>query len=268
MRDHLEGLSAQERAACTTAERVLGAVAEPWDVRGRQGAVDAMLTLADGRRAAFEVTALAEDGALHLDAMLSRDGFQWPNPGRWWWTVSMGSVRDLPRLKKIYPRVIEMCEAAGTAHPERLRRVSGVDDEDLTWLVKESASSMRGAPDLPSRDGDVVRDVMVTPDGRGGVVDRSLSGLAPALRDAFRKKHLAAHLNKVALAGADERHLFIVLHDSALPSSVTDGLSMGDRLPPAPPPLPEGVTHLWLAPQFGLRLLLWTPDGWQQHPYD
>jgi hypothetical protein len=33
--------------------------AEAWDVDGRQGAVDVMLTLNDGRTAAFEVTKLS-----------------------------------------------------------------------------------------------------------------------------------------------------------------------------------------------------------------
>jgi hypothetical protein len=47
MRDRLEGLSPQEKAACQIAERVLGAVATPWDVNGRPGVVDAMLSPAD-----------------------------------------------------------------------------------------------------------------------------------------------------------------------------------------------------------------------------
>ncbi len=63
MSDRLEGLSPQEKAACLIAEKVLGAVATPWDVDGRQGVVDAMLTLPGGARAAFEVTALAAVGA-------------------------------------------------------------------------------------------------------------------------------------------------------------------------------------------------------------
>jgi hypothetical protein len=57
--DRLAGLNRQERAACLIAERVLRAEATPWDVNGRQGAVDAMfLTLPGDRTAAFEVTNL------------------------------------------------------------------------------------------------------------------------------------------------------------------------------------------------------------------
>lgn len=53
-------LKPEEQDACAIAVRVLQpARAEAWDVDDRQGAVDVMLTLKDGRRAAFEVTNLA-----------------------------------------------------------------------------------------------------------------------------------------------------------------------------------------------------------------
>jgi hypothetical protein len=52
----VDRLNKHERSACVIAERTLGVVAEAWDVDGREGVVDAMLTFPDGRRAAFEVT--------------------------------------------------------------------------------------------------------------------------------------------------------------------------------------------------------------------
>lgn len=262
-------LTRQEAAACLIAERVLGAVAEQWDVDGRQGAVDARLTLADGRIAAFEVTAHAADGALQADALLGRDDNQWPLPGEWWWSVKVGSVRDIPRLKKIYEAAALRCEANGVTRPEELRRRLLVPDPDVDWLVKESSSTMFGHPEVPARDGDKVRSAMVVTAGRGGGVDQSLNGLSVALAEAFQEPNLARHLRKVANAGCDERHLFIPIHLSALPFAVLDGLATGDRLPPDPPPLPVDMTHLWLAPPFSRRVLLWGPDGWQQHhPYE
>jgi hypothetical protein len=109
---------------------------------------------------------------------------------------------------------------------------------------------------------------MIVPAGRGGGADVSLVGLRQALVEAFAEPHMARHLQKVARAGADERHLFVPVHRSALPFAVANGLWIGTAVPPEPPPLPVGVTHLWLAPAFGRRVLLWTPSGWQQHhPY-
>jgi len=52
--DRLAGLDEGEVAACLIAERVLGCRALPWDRAGRQGAVDAMLTLADGQGTSAE----------------------------------------------------------------------------------------------------------------------------------------------------------------------------------------------------------------------
>ena len=63
----IDRLHRQERAACLIAVRVLEpAEAQAWDIDGREGVVDAILTLQDGRKAAFEVTNLAAEGALKL----------------------------------------------------------------------------------------------------------------------------------------------------------------------------------------------------------
>ncbi|MGX1976899.1 hypothetical protein [Streptomyces kronopolitis] len=227
-----------------------------------------MLILQTGRRAAFEVTRLAADGAQQTDSILSKDGNSWPSPGRWWWSIQVGSPGDIPRLRECYARIALLCEEAEVDRPEVLWR-STHDDADLSWLVEDSSSQMFGYPHVPSVEGGAKRDVMVVPSARGGMVDRSLSGLGEALSSEFRRPYMAKHLAKVGRAEADERHLFIPIHYSALPFEVADALMVGTVLPTDPPPLPPEVTHLWLAPQFSRRVLLWAPGGWQQHfPYD
>jgi hypothetical protein len=269
MDDRMAGLSAQEKAACLIAEKVLGAVATPWDVHGRQGVVDAMLTLHDGRQAAFEVTALAAVGALQADALLGRDDFGWPSPGRWWWTVQVGSPRDLPRLRASYSRIALLCEAAGVTRPEQLWRRHDDVDRDVVWLVEESTSDMCGHPGIPAVDGDNVRDTMVMPAGRGGGVDHSLVGLKQALIEVFAEPPMPRHIEKLSRAEASERHLFVAVHRSALPFAVADALWAGAGIPPEAPLLPAALTHLWLAPALGRRVLLWTSNGWEEHhPYD
>jgi hypothetical protein len=112
---------------------------------------------------------------------------------------------------------------------------------------------------------------MVVPAGAGGGGDLSLAGLNAALSSALGTTHLRDRVQKLRSTEVDvaERHLFIPLHRTALPFPVTYGLIVGTVLPPAPPPLPQGLTHLWLAPQFGKRVLLGTADGWTQHqPYE
>jgi len=268
MDERLAELRNDEKAACIVAERVTGGVAEPWDVNGRQGAVDAMLTLPNGRTAAFEVMAYDEDYGIQLDKLLNADDHHWPVVGMWWWTIRVGDRSDVPGLRERYRRIIQLCEAAGVERPDQLWSRRREVDPDIAWLVESSSSTMWGHPNVPAVEGDKVREVMVTSSGRGGGVDSSLRGLRAALLEMFAQDGVGKHLRKVAAANADERHLCLWLHRSALPFAVAEGLWTGTTLPPEPPPLPERVTHLWLMPQLGERVLLWTPDGWQQHlPY-
>ena len=207
-----------------------------------------MVTLTDGRTAAFEITAYDEDHAIHIDRLLAGDDNHWPVVGNWWWTIQVGSRSDVPRLKKSYARIVTLCEAAGMERPKQLWSRRPDVDPDIAWLVAESSSDMWGHSDVPAIEGDRVRDVMVTSTGRGGGVDTTLSGLQASLVEVFADAGVAKHLRKVADAEADERHLCLLLHRSALPFAIADGLWTGTSLPPEPPPLPEQVTHLWLMP--------------------
>ena len=110
----IDRLDRQEEAACLLAVHVLEAEeAEAWDIDGRQGAVDAILTLQDGRKAAFEVTNLGTESALKLAMLLAKDNHKWPLPGDWFWHIEVGSLEDLRRLKQCYENIILICEHAG-----------------------------------------------------------------------------------------------------------------------------------------------------------
>jgi hypothetical protein len=265
-RSGLQSLSRQEREACLIAEEALGAVAQAWDDGNhRQGAVDAMLTLRDGRKAAFEVTNLAAKGALYTASMLARDNHTWPLPGKWFWTINVGSAEDLKRLRKVYTKIILICEKAGEPYPERRAGWDPSADPELRWLV-HSKSTMLGHPDISAEN----RGAMVVPASGGGFIDESMSGFAVELGKAFKSPHIASHFRKLADASADERHLFIALHDSALPFSIASALMFEtEALPPEPPPVPDYITHVWLAPAFSRRVLLWSQsEGWRNvFPY-
>jgi hypothetical protein len=265
----LDGLTRQEREACLIAERALGAVAQACDVGGRQGAVDAMLTLHHGRTAAFEITNLAAEGALHTASLLARDQHRWPLPGDWFWSIEVGSPKDLRRLKRCYKKIILMCERQGVEHPEQIAWPQSADP-DLQWLVQQSSCNMIGD------SGQLAKNMsqpgaLVFPTSGGGFVDESMSGFADALTAAFQENaHIAPHFEKLAKAEADERHLFIALHESALPFSISTELTFSETRPREPPPLPDYITHLWLAPAFSRRVLLWCqPEGWRNlYPFD
>jgi hypothetical protein len=207
MLERLEGLDQEEQTACLIAERTLDAIAIAHDVPPSQGVVDAFLDYPDGRRGAFEVTQLATDGgdSLHLDSLLAQAGFGLPLPGKWWWTIRIGHVRDRPRLLSIFAKIVLLCESVGVRQPRRLP-LAKVDD-DVRWLVEESSVLMRGYPNVPATDGDRIRRAMIAQPFAWGGSDETFSQLDEALSTAFETDNNQRHLAKLRRTQADERHL-------------------------------------------------------------
>jgi hypothetical protein len=264
MPDRLQGLRGDEQTACRIAERALGAVATPNDVRPHQAAVDAFLEYPDGRRAAFEVTRLATDGGAsnQLDHLLSRDRYGWPLPGKWQWIVEIGDPRDLPRLRRVFDRIVLLCEEAEVTHPRLLS--SAEVDADVRWLTHASSVEMRGRPTVPAVDGHRRRRALLIPPMRAAFEDESFSELEEALAAAFGRTLIQRHVAKLERTAADERHLFIVIGVYDLPFSLFLALGFGDNLPSGAPALPTGLTHLWLAPVYGHRVLIGSAAGWAE----
>jgi hypothetical protein len=123
----------------------------------------------------------------------------------------------MQRLRKCYQNIIQICEAVNVEYPETsqlARRPSA--DPDLRWLVEASGCNMIGHSDLSSQG----RAGMVVPASPGRWVDDSLTGFADELRTAFQAAHITEHYEKLRdEPNVDERHLFIPLHDTALPAA-------------------------------------------------
>ena len=95
------------------------------------------------------------------------------------------------------------------------------------------------------------------------------------LADASKREfdnapHIPRHFTKLRIAEAHERHLFAPIHYSALPESEFFCMVCGDSLPSSSPMVPEFLTHLWLAPMYTRRVLLWDRmSGWRNlYPYE
>ncbi|WP_460662316.1 hypothetical protein [Kribbella swartbergensis] len=231
--------------------------------------MEAYLTFPDGRQAAFEVTTLADPSDMQLDSLLARDNYSWALPGEWWWSFANGDVRDLPRLRACFERVVLTCERYWVMRPTDLPRLVRQGDADLEWLWREASVTMTGHPDVPVLDGEQVRHASITPRGGGGSVDEALIGLATELNEPFRTSPVRERFNKLLRHQADERHLFLAVHEQSLPFAVFYGLAFGSELPPDPLPVPDGISALWLAPAYSSRLLLWRSGEWcQVEPYD
>lgn len=258
-------MSAEEFARAIV-ERVLGVPSEIWDVWPRQGAYDVRINYADGRTGAMEVTTHAAGGQRQIEGELGRDDFKWPLPGRWWWTISFPEPHQIPWLRANYRRLILLCEQHEVWRPEHLPLGAlGAEDRDRLEQV-----DITGHPDVLAVDGTRSRSCDVLRGGFGGGVDSQLLGLHDALADLFDVPSIAKRVSKVVAAGESEAHLFLGLDISALPFPVSYALAFESALPSRDPPLPDGVTHLWLVPRNSRRLLLWSAnDGWKQYePYD
>ncbi len=262
----------EEARAFEVVRRVLNAEVQPYDCGGRQGAVDALIHHRDGRTGALEVTWLVADGAHQLDRLIAAEMYRWPLPGRWQWTAGITDPRDLPRLRQCFASVALWCEAHDIERPEQWWRVADEDavPEDVRWAA-EAPVYLLGNRYAPSTDteGRPGR-AWLTHDATGFLVDHSLSGLTDALRSALGEAQMPRHLEKLrAHPEMGERHLYLPIHLTGLPDQLSDALIAGTNLPPEPPPLPDGLTHLWLAHHFGERVLLGTVQGWTEHrPYD
>jgi hypothetical protein len=165
------------------------------------------------------------------------------------------------------------CEAHGIDRPDLWWRVADQSNvpDDVLWIAEAHTVSMLAHPWAPAVD----------PDGRSGmawlthhadahIVDHSLADLDAALSAALADGHLPRRVDKLlAHLGVDDRHLYVALHPSALTDQLSDALASGTAMPPHPPTLPDGITHLWLAPYFSRRVLLGTAERWtEHHPYD
>jgi hypothetical protein len=264
MVERLQGLDEVEQTACLIAERALGATATANDVPPRQGAVEAFLDYPDGRRGAFEVTQLATDGgaSLQLQSLLSRDGFGWPLAGKWWWTIEIGHPRDLPRLRNIFDKIVLLCESVGVTDPRYL--ALGEVDADVQWLVEESSVQMHSHPNVPATNDHRPRRATINQRSTWGGSDETFSLLDEELSAAFEITHIQDHVAKLRRTQADERHLFLVVGVYDWHFSLFDAVSSGARLPAGAPALPEGLTHLWLAPEYCWRVLIGTSAGWAE----
>ncbi len=266
----LDGLRSDERAAALLVEQATGATARAHDVAGRQAAYDVDLLHADGRTGALEVTTHAGPARRDRDALLARGPDTWPNPGSWSWALEVGDLAELPRLRAVYARAVEMCEAHGLGSPEALPTTAKAADPEVAWLADTARSRLLGIrPVSPARR---PPPVSVSPAGERPDLDvgPGLLGLPSAVADLLVVPHVARRAAKVAaVARVDERHLFVGLGVGALPSALHLSLCRPARsLPNEDPDVPAGLTHVWLTTRWrGAPVVLWArEDGWQTHP--
>lgn len=232
----------EERFAFAVVARVLAVTVESYDVRGRQGAVDAILHYPDGRTAALEVTSIGPDTEAGIISYLGARGYCKSVAGvtrKWIVQVPRNfHPADMRKIEKVLPR----CEASGA---ENLSELTG-GDQDVDYLLSQGVRAASAASG-PGAAGSRVYFVLPA---IGGFSGPGMASLPDELARVLRIPTTQSKISKLAATGLKERHLFLVVRPSAFSWPVYDGLAFGGPLPTEAPSLLGNVSQIWLVTAF------------------
>lgn len=245
----------EERFAEEVLRRIVGIEVTHRDDGTAHRMVDALFRSPDGLDGALEVTTIGEPEALEREAIAAKT--DWRVVGSTWaWIVHVGRGVMMRDLERHLPTLVITCERHGASDP-RLVSHEYPDKEAFDWFAA-SAISIHGYPET-KRPGAV--DVL--PDGGGGAVYEHLDELPQWLTGRLREPDLAKKIDKLRETGREDLHLFLRIHDTAMPFSLYHPLACGDYVPAEPLDAPPGLTGLWLAPAWKNPILWWSATrGW------
>lgn len=245
----------EERFAEEVLRRVLGVEVTERDDGSAPRMADVLFRMADGSEGALEVTTIGDRNALEREAIAATT--DWHVTGaRWAWMIHVGDRVVMRDLERHLPSLVLTSERFGVPDP-RLVPYEKQQVEAFRWLEK-NAVSMRGIPES-RRQGEI--DVL--PDGCGGAVYEHLDELPKWLSARLREPDLHENVQKLNATGHPELHLFLRIHDTAMPFSLYYPLAWGEYVPAFPLDAPPGLTGVWLAPAWKNPVLWWsTASGW------
>lgn len=251
------------------ADLVANALGGRWQTRDGESDPDGMydfdVILPDGRCIALEITSASDGAVIALsDAALVREGKQrhWPAPGLandWIVTLPQSLVRvaDMMRAMLQILKTFEEHDHHNVDHPINYDYIN--PRSDLPAPVVEAARRMvelgvTRVLVLAPRIRDVAE--MIIAIGSGAVADPDAVNRLVIERAQPKRK-------KLAMASADERHLFVWL-DGTQPAAA---LAAAKLAPPSAPDIPSEIDVIWLAtPPLAAPEKLWRarkPAGWE-----
>ncbi|MFT0847305.1 hypothetical protein VR010_06050 [Actinomycetaceae bacterium L2_0104] len=256
----------EEWAAGLLVCRCVGASPKAYDINGRQGAVDIVMTYPDGHEAALEITSHVGEGVRQRDSLLAKEGNQWKAPGRRSWFATVPNPQAVSELWSHYPDVVLELEEMGAEDSAVLySRDPATLSGDLAWLLRSDVSLHAVTERTASAP-----KVYLLPSPEAGLVDTSLADLPEAVAAILAESNQQRHIDKLLSSRWAEKHLFIALYEGGLPFSLE--VALMDERADAPTGestiLPAGITHLWLAPRFSPHLIEIHGERWTFHPME
>ncbi len=221
-----------------------GALGRQTDRRDRPGAKPGTYDFAilDGSRevGALEVTSLAVEGAIDLEAALGRhgQGIETADLARRW-VVSLDEAaeeRKIPYLE-IKRRLIPFLVAIEAEGRQSFHTQDGWRSSAVRQLIEALPVETGFSYDRTKQP-----RVLVLPPGRAAMVGGEVAHRA--IEEAAAGDRFAGERRKLKASNLPERHLFVWVH-----TSVWDvWAAVRDEHPPdRAPVLPEEITSLWLA---------------------
>src|SRR5687767_8155632 len=125
--------SRAEDIAAHLVSHALGAEVKRFDVDGRQGAVDFMLSWPDGRRGALEVTLVTDPRSSGWQGLAAKEGWRWPAPSGWEFRLH-GDDMPYRRARHAVLTAVELCDLAGVDALDQLSSDVAVNAPELGWL--------------------------------------------------------------------------------------------------------------------------------------
>jgi hypothetical protein len=248
---------------------LLGAQVQPYDVAGRQNAVDAVLHYTDGRDdAVLEVSSIGEQDEARIRNVLKKAGNRRVIPGATrLWFVHVPS--DLaPAELELIDGLLLLCERHGLDRfPAQALPLMQNRDALALWGRGVTANAAPAGTDTA----DLRAYVLVR--GVGGFEGAGVEPLVEELFSHLQSPTMQSKIRKLANPlddgrPRDERHLFLIVRSTAFTFPVYDVLAFGGPLPTRPPRLPLGVSQVWMATTLvaGGIVRAVAGDGWLRDP--
>lgn len=244
--------------------RVLGHEVESIDDGSQPAMVDGGWTDHGGRRHLVEVTRLMPPDMGQLLGLLNGQDYKVAaEQVARRWSASVEPTVDLRSLEAELDSMLAHCEQVG------LRHLADVPWRELDeWPLGRHVQA--GDLDAWCRDERSPGYIEVLPPGRGGGAS-GMDVVPPWLsHQLVTDPLLVRKVEKLRRWEADQRHLFLGVHDYGVPFAVGYAFWNADATPDAPPTLPEGLDAVWMAPAISKPPLTWLPGrGWErQHVLD
>lgn len=243
-------------------EAHMGAPVVQHDDQSTPGMHDLEIHYADGRVGAVEVTAAEDEQLAARQAAISREPELRHRGLKHGWLVVLAEGARVKTARTELPGLLSALERAGSLDVDVFTAASFDDEEHLSWvpdhLARAKVQSAKATDLYPAGT------IVITAAMSVAWLSTTPDDVVTFVEDFITSR--PTDVAKLQRADADERHLFIWsgTHSTGQVELRALGLDVSG-LPQRAPRLPEGITHVWVAPQAmrPSRTVTWSAaTGW------